>query len=567
VSAFPIVSVPLYDSRRRREGHHLRHPVWSNLASFVVQQVHEDPGHDDVAELSDVLEISEHDECSTGIEPPPKLMEGLLREDRREEMNQYLINELDAALMTRLNQILEDRVAQKNCPSVFATLFQGHNILMQTGIGERKIGAGIPGPETVYRIASCSKSFTVVMLLILRDRGLVNLDSPITDFVPEFTQTAIGHAYDPPTIRMLMSMSGGLPTDDPWADRQESITNETLRAIVSDGVLLTTAPGTQFQYSNLGYALLGQVIENVSGRPFRDLVKEEILLPLNLHETGYEEEIVNAEQLAHGYRKSPDGWLELKFSRPGAFSCIGGLFSSGRNLAEWVRWLLSALSDEPDRTGPLSVASRREMQQIVTAIPHGAGVATLPRHADRFFGYGLGLISERDTKYGQFVSHTGGYPGFSSHMRWHAPTGLGVVVLENATYSGAAQTATELIDQVLEDIAFQWPVIDVWTMTRVKAREANSLIQQWDDELASQIFEENVILDIPLDERKAQIERLIGELGGLTDSLSMQIQEDKSDSPLHMIWTIPAAHGALTCEIRLSPKTPSLIQTFKVSRN
>ena len=239
---------------------------------------------------------------------------------------------------------------------------------------------------------------------------------------------------------------------------------------------------------------------------------------MNLHETGYEEEVVNAEQPAHGYRKGPDGWLELEFSRPGAFSCIGGLFSSGRNLAEGARWLSSALSDEPDEAGPLCVASRREMQQIVTAIPRGASIATLPCHEDRFFGYGLGLISEHDKKFGQFISHSGGYPGFSSHMRWHAPTGLGVVVLENATYSGAAQTATGLIDQVLDDIGFQLSVVDVWTMTKEKARQANLLIQQWDDELASQIFEEIVILDIPFDERRKEIERLSSELGGLTDS-------------------------------------------------
>jgi CubicO group peptidase (beta-lactamase class C family) len=155
-------------------------------------------------------------------------------------MNQYQINELDPALMARLNQILEVRVAQKNCPSVVATLFQGNNILMQVGVGEKRIGARAPGPETAYRIASCSKSFTVVMFMILRDRGLINLDSPITDFVPEFTQTDIGRAYGPPTIRMLMSMSGGLPTDDPWADRQESVSNEALREIVS--MVFTSRP-------------------------------------------------------------------------------------------------------------------------------------------------------------------------------------------------------------------------------------------------------------------------------------------------------------------------------------
>ena len=165
------------------------------------------------------------------------------------------------------------------------------------------------------------------------------------------------------------------------------------------------------------------------------------------------------------------------------------------------------------------------MQQIVTAIPRGASIATLPCHEDRFFGYGLGLISEHDKKFGQFISHSGGYPGFSSHMRWHAPTGLGVVVLENATYSGAAQTATGLIDQVLDDIGFQLSVVDVWTMTKEKARQANLLIQQWDDELASQIFEEIVILDIPFDERRKEIERLSSE-EGLTILLTTHYLEE-----------------------------------------
>jgi CubicO group peptidase (beta-lactamase class C family) len=481
-------------------------------------------------------------------------------------LNKHQIIELNSALMTKLNEVLKDRVTGENCPSIFATLFQGQKVLLQVGLGESRIGAGAPGPETVYRIASCTKSFTASMLMVLRDRGLVDLDSPITSFVPEFTQAVNEHVYDPPTIRMLMAMSGGLSTDDPWADRQESISNEALRHMVSNGVHLVTAPGTRFEYSNLGYALLGQVIEVVTGRAFRDVVKEEILLPLELHQTGYEKEIVNDEQLARGYRKGLDGWVELEYSGPGAFSCIGGLFSSGQDLARWVRWLAAATNDEASESGPLSVSSRREMQQIVTAITDQDGLAATVGTAERYHGYGLGLFSEYDKRYGQFVSHSGGYPGFSSHMRWHTPTGLGVVVLENATYSGAGLTATRLMDQVLEDVDFHLPNVDVWTMTKEKALQANSLIRKWDDGLAAQIFEENVVLDIPFDERAKRIENLVSELGGFDDAPEMRIQVEKSDSPLHLMWTIPATRGALSCEIRLSPKTPSLIQTFKITK-
>ncbi len=462
--------------------------------------------------------------------------------------------------------MLRDRVDGAFCPSVFATLFQSRDELLRVGLGETRLGAGAPESTTVYRIASCSKSFTASALMILRDRGLLELDAPITNFVPEFTQAASEIAYDPPTIRMLMSMSGGLPTDDPWADRQESISSEALRSIVSAGVHLTTAPGAKFQYSNLGYALLGQVVEVATGRAFREFVKEEILLPMELHDTDYEEGVVNDERLARGYRKGIDGWVELEYSGPGAFSCIGGLFSSGRDLARWVRWLASALDDRPSEAGPLCVSSRREMQQIVTAIPEPGGLAAAARTAERYYGYGFGLVSEYDRRYGQFVSHSGGYPGFSSHMRWHVPTGLGVVVLENATYSGASQTATRLMEQVLESADYHVSGVEVWTTTEEIAQRANSLIQRWDDEVASQIFEENVALDIPFAERVQRIDALVNDLGGLVDPHVMQVHADRSDSPLHLIWTVPAQRGALLCEIRLSPKTPSLIQTFNVTR-
>ena len=474
------------------------------------------------------------------------------------------INEFDAELMSRLQRILDDRVARQHCPSVVATIFQGNRVLMESGVGERTLGAAPPDTQTAYRIASCSKSFTIVTLLLLRDRGLVNLDAPITHYVTEFTQGAMGRTFDAPSVRMLMSMSGGLPTDDPWADRQESISNATFSSLVAGGALLTTTPGAEFQYSNFGYALLGQVIERVSGRPFGELVADEVLRPLRLHETGYERNVVAPEQLAYGYRPGLEGWVELPFAGPGAFSSIGGLFSSARDMRTWARWLSSALGDEPDERGPLSVTSRREMQQIVTVIPNASNAAILPRHAERTFGYGYGLFVEHDRRLGQFVSHSGGYPGYSSHMRWHVPTGLGVVALENARYSGAAQTASSLIDEVLDTFDFTLGALEVWPITRELALAANTLVTRWDDKVAARIFEENVALDVPYLERRVLIERALDDVGGLDATQGPRFHDERSDSALHLIWTLAGARGELTCELRVSPKTPALIQSFNV---
>jgi hypothetical protein len=123
------------------------------------------------------------------------------------------------------------------------------------------------------------------------------------------------------------------------------------------------------------------------------------------------------------------------------------------------------------------------------------------------------------------------------------------------------------MDLVLEDLEFQLSSVEVWETTKQKARQVSSLIRKWDDRLAAQVFEENVALDVPFAERRMRIEGLVGELGGLSDSLETPIRVERSDSPLHMIWAIPAARGALSCEIRLSPKTPSLVQTFQVTKD
>jgi CubicO group peptidase (beta-lactamase class C family) len=481
-------------------------------------------------------------------------------------MTSILMNELTPELLAQLNATVEGRISGNKCPSLFATVFQGEKNLFQAGIGEARSGAAVPQPDTSFRIASCTKSFTVTALLMLRNRGLLNLDASITDYVPEYVQANIGPNYEAPTLRMLMSMSGGLPADDPWADRQESISNAQLRDFVGAGVLITSAPGTSYQYSNLGYALLGQAIEAVTQRSYRDVVRDEILIPLGLNDSGYSADVLDADRLAHGFRRRDDEWVELPFSSPGAFSCIGGLFSSGRDLTTWVRWLSSAQSESPDESGPLSIASRREMQQIATAMPFGTSAATLPLNASRHAGYGFGLHVEHDEKLGVFVSHSGGYPGFSSHMRWHVPTGLGVVVLENATYSGAWETATTLIGQVLQETGFRLPNIEPWTQTFNMALQAESLIRNWNDNLTLQIFTGNVALDVPLDERKALIERLLHDVGGLIDPPTEVFKGRQSDSPLHLKWTLAAANGTLQCEVRLSPVAPSLIQTFDVSR-
>ncbi len=475
-----------------------------------------------------------------------------------------LIDALSPATVATLDAVVNERVSSGDCPSVMSTLFVGTHTLYERGAGETTLGGSLPDGDSVYRIASVSKGFTAATIMILRDRGQLDLDTPITTYVPEFRQVAEGPQYSAPTVRMLMAMSGGLLTDDPWADRQEPISNQELRDFVKGGVFLAAAPGTLFQYSNLGYALLGQVIEGVTGRGFRDVIRDEVLIPLGLSSTGYEKSIVPDDRLARGYRRSLEGWVPLEFAGPGAFSCIGGLFSSTRDLSRWVNWLAEALVGTSSSNDILSLSSRREMQQIATTIPFETS-QWVQEKEQRITGYCFGLISEYDRRWGQFVSHSGGYPGFGSHVRWHAPSGLGVVVLENSTYARAFATATTMIETVLRDIDFQLPAPAAWPQTLTMAERVTQLFTDWDESTFDELFEPNVDMDVPYAERRILIDRVIAAAGGLVRPLVASFESATSDSPMHLSWTVKGVDADLLCAIRLSPISPSRVQTFRVS--
>ncbi len=433
-------------------------------------------------------------------------------------------------------------------------------------------GSGTPPTaDTAYRIASCTKSFTAAALLLLRDRGVLSLDAPITDFVPQAVLRLPSADSPVPSVRMLMSMSGGLPTDDPWADRQESLSNADFDAVLASGLRFVTVPGTAYEYSNTGFALLGRVIEVVTGRPFTEFVAAEILGPAGLRSTGFDRHVAAPGGLATGHRRLGDAWTPLPFSGPGAYSSIGGLFSTVSDLTRWMSFFVDAFADAggssddrddrddlpPPDGGPLSTSSRREMQQLhrIVAAESGAG-------AGRVAGYGFGLFTEHDHRHGSIASHSGGYPGFSSHMRWHPGTGLGVVALENATYSGAARPAIAALDLLL-DGSGHTPTLSLWPETVAARDSVERLLRAWDDDAARELFADNVELDDSLDHRRADFAGAVAAVGGLSDA-PVDGAGATSTSPAQLTWMVPGVAGELRCRILLNPQDPPLVQAVRV---
>src|SRR6202522_2066211 len=152
-------------------------------------------------------------------------------------------------------------------------------------------GGGAPDANTVFRIASMSKSFTASALLLLRDAGALALDDPAAQYVPELAGWTYGSADAAPvTIRQLLTMTAGCPTDDPWGDRQQGLPITAFDELLAAGVSFNWAPGTRFEYSNLGYAILGRVLTMASGVLYDEFIRTRLLAPLGMTRTGFPSE-------------------------------------------------------------------------------------------------------------------------------------------------------------------------------------------------------------------------------------------------------------------------------------
>jgi CubicO group peptidase (beta-lactamase class C family) len=439
--------------------------------------------------------------------------------------------------------------------------------------GERALGGPEPDADTVFRIASMTKSFTAALLLLLRDEGRLALDDPVAAYVPELDAVR-GPSADAPalTVRHLLTMSGGLPTDDPWGDRQQSLPLEDFRALLRGGLTFAWTPGTAFEYSNLGYAVLGLVAAAAGGGAYHELVATRLLAPLGMPATVFEAGQTPPDRLATGHQRRDGEWLPVPFDPMGAFSPMGGLFSSVRDLAAWVAGFIDAFPprDDPETGHPLRRASRREMQQQHRAIPPTPGWVSLdaPTPA-RAGGYGFGLVVEGDAGRGDVAHHSGGYPGFGSHMRWHAGSGLGVVVLANSTYAAASVLATEMLDALLRGAAHDRPPGPhgpvppggpMWPATlAARADVEQLLVDGWDDELAARLFAANVDADTPLPRRRAETERLRARLGPLRPDPDSGV---RSDSAAHCSWWLRGPSGRLAVQIRLTPQVPPRVQSL-----
>ncbi len=402
--------------------------------------------------------------------------------------------------------------------------------------------------DSLFRIASMTKSFTAAAALILRDEGKLDLDAPIARYAPEFASLK-GPTADSPAIttRHLLSMQAGLATDDPWGDRHLDITDAELDAAVHAGPLFACVPGTAFEYSNLGYALIGRVMHRASGMRPQALITERLLKPLGMTRTVWEAKDAPAgSDIIVGLR-ADDGTPEPT-PLDGCLAPMGGLWSTVADLAKWVDFLADAWPprDGAD-TAPLSRASRREMQRVETAVePFDS------RSADGTVwhftgGYGLGLQIGHDRDLGEVVEHSGGLPGYGSNMRWVKNSRVGLIALGNSTYAPMRFATRRALAALAAAGIVRRPKPPA-TPVLVEAGSALfGLLVAWDDKRAASVFADNVAPDQPLAARQRAAASLLARHGVL--KLARINVEDRTSGRI----VAHSATGEITIAFQLAP--------------
>jgi CubicO group peptidase (beta-lactamase class C family) len=324
-------------------------------------------------------------------------------------------------------------------PSVVAGVLRGGDLVWTGRVGD---APGDPR-DRQYRIGSITKTFVAVAVLRLRDAGLLDLEDPVGRFVPET-------AYAASTLRALLSHTSGMQSEPagPWWERSPGGDFPKLVAR-NDGSGAVAGPGEFFHYSNLGFALLGEVVARVCDRPWWDAVAGDVLGPLGMTRTTY------LPQAPHAQGYSVDHFAGTLTPEPhqdtGAMAPAGQAWSTVTDLARWAAFLAAG---HPDVLGE---GSLREASHPV------------PPAGD----YGLGL-RVLDCGARQLVGHTGSMPGFLASLFVDPLTGNGTVALANATTgldTGGVPMAL-LTDQPVEPV-------QPWVPTDSVPELARELLGLW----------------------------------------------------------------------------------------
>lgn len=295
--------------------------------------------------------------------------------------------------------------------------------------------------NTDFRLASFTKQFTAACIMLLVHDGKLQYDERLTDIFPEFPE--YGRAI---TVRNLLNHTSGLKDyGELYMKPYRDAPPEEIPQILDAGVLKILEqqtsgefpPGTKWEYSNSGYAVLAMIVERVSGKPFGEFLHERIFAPLKMKNTlAYEKGKNEVPHRAYGHTKEKDGWKETDQSPTSAVLGDGGIYTSVDDLVKWDR----ALREH-------TLLSAEELRPALTPVEPSSGPAQYPSGKSVSYGFGWFLDPYQGHKR---MSHDGGTIGFRTTIQRFTDDGLTVIVLANRTDVDPEEMALKVADLYLK---------------------------------------------------------------------------------------------------------------------
>jgi N-acyl-D-amino-acid deacylase len=339
-----------------------------------------------------------------------------------------LLRQQPATVETKVDELLKE-FDRPDVPGATVAVFRDGHVMLAKGYGLANLKEHTPaGPRTDYRIASLSKQFTAMCVMLLKERGSLSYDDPVVKFLPDFPE--IGQRI---TVRQLLGHTSGLVDyEDLIAPSQTAqLKDRDVLELLQRQPGTYFAPGTQYRYSNTGYALLALIVEKSSGKDFATFIKENIFLPLGMTESvAYEAGISTVPQRAYGYRQTDAGFVEADQSLTSAVLGDGGIYTSVLDYFRWDQALYGT-----------RLVSRETLQDAFTPGRLSDGTST---------GYGFGWEIERRGA-ALVHRHNGDTCGFNTAVRRVPERQLTVVVFTNRAGKQAAAIADELLNGLLAD--------------------------------------------------------------------------------------------------------------------
>lgn len=345
-------------------------------------------------------------------------------------MNKKIINTIK-----NTEKIIESwlplKIKYDNIPGLSVGITHNGKLIYENHFGYSDLKKKIkPNKNTLYHIASISKTFTTASIMQLVKKNIISLDDKVSKYINWFSVKNKNKDSKNITIRQILSHSSGLVRDGSELDWNNGKFSSNLEDTFDKNSIIFENC-THFKYSNFGFSLLGEVIEKVTNLTYKEYIEKNILKPLGMNKTlvDYSSDV---ENLAIGYERKIPEQIRKSFNhyQTGVYAPAAGLISNLNDLAKYTKLFC--------KNAPVNILGEEERKKMVK--PH-------EKAWGNEYGLGLEIINHRDRK---LVGHSGGFNGFLTKFLIDRDSGIGVIVLSNS-HSNSTYSITENILKIIID--------------------------------------------------------------------------------------------------------------------